>query len=207
MPSVGAGGLGDIIVRGTNATNGGAIILAGALPTALMAIISDLVLGFLERRLEPKRQSRILNRHEPYLTLKTAIAGRLFTALKGSFSKSHVFIVLFNKTATESVRIRLIPSVSFAIGRYESSQMIEGSLTCEYHFLAIAASLLTAGNPQPAKPSTSAVPISTSQVQPLAAPTLILGRRPSRHTMPHQCTRNLPAYRNKIWIRKSKLHG
>ena len=43
---VGAGGLGDIIVRGTNATNGGAIILAGALPTALMAIISDLALGF-----------------------------------------------------------------------------------------------------------------------------------------------------------------
>ena len=35
-------------------------------------------------------------------------------------------------------------------------------------FLAIAASLLTAGNPQPAKPSTSAVPISTSQVQQLA---------------------------------------
>ncbi|MCI1929782.1 MAG: ABC transporter permease, partial [Lactobacillus delbrueckii] len=49
-----AGGLGDIIIRGTNATNGGAIILAGALPTALMAIISDLVLGFLERRLDPK---------------------------------------------------------------------------------------------------------------------------------------------------------
>ncbi|BDR55587.1 ABC transporter permease [Xylocopilactobacillus apis] len=47
---VGAGGLGDIIIRGTNATNGGAIILAGALPTALMAIISDLVLGFLEKR-------------------------------------------------------------------------------------------------------------------------------------------------------------
>lgn len=52
---VGAGGLGDIIVRGTNATNGGAIILAGALPTALMAIISDLVLGFVQRRLEPKK--------------------------------------------------------------------------------------------------------------------------------------------------------
>jgi osmoprotectant transport system permease protein len=47
---VGAGGLGDIIIRGTNATNGAAIILAGALPTALMAIISDLVLGFLERK-------------------------------------------------------------------------------------------------------------------------------------------------------------
>lgn len=50
---VGAGGLGDIIIRGTNATNGGAIILAGALPTALMAIIADWVLGFLEHRLDP----------------------------------------------------------------------------------------------------------------------------------------------------------
>ena len=50
---VGAGGLGDIIIRGTNATDGGAIILAGALPTALMAIIADGVLGFLEHRLDP----------------------------------------------------------------------------------------------------------------------------------------------------------
>jgi len=50
---VGAGGLGDIIIRGTNATNGGAIILAGALPTALMAIISDLVLGWLQNRPDP----------------------------------------------------------------------------------------------------------------------------------------------------------
>ena len=38
---VGAGGLGDIIIRGTNATDGTSIILAGALPTALMAIITD----------------------------------------------------------------------------------------------------------------------------------------------------------------------
>ncbi|MFQ4154960.1 ABC transporter permease [Pediococcus pentosaceus] len=51
---VGAGGLGDIIIRGTNATNGGAIILAGALPTALMAIISDLVLGALEKKMRKR---------------------------------------------------------------------------------------------------------------------------------------------------------
>ncbi|AOA00085.1 amino acid ABC transporter permease [Carnobacterium divergens] len=50
---IGAGGLGDIITRGTNATDGTAIILAGALPTAFMAIISDLVLGFFERKLDP----------------------------------------------------------------------------------------------------------------------------------------------------------
>ncbi|EGP4943442.1 TPA: ABC transporter permease [Enterococcus faecium] len=50
---VGAGGLGDIIIRGTNATDGTSIILAGALPTALMAIITDWILGILERRLDP----------------------------------------------------------------------------------------------------------------------------------------------------------
>ncbi|KRM04522.1 MAG: ABC transporter permease [Liquorilactobacillus ghanensis] len=54
---VGAGGLGDIIVRGTNATNGGAIILAGALPTALMAIISDFILGILQKVLTPREAS------------------------------------------------------------------------------------------------------------------------------------------------------
>ena len=50
---VGAGGLGDIIIRGTNATDGTAIILVGALPTALMAIVTDWVLGRVERRLDP----------------------------------------------------------------------------------------------------------------------------------------------------------
>lgn len=50
---VGAGGLGDIIIRGTNATDGTAIILAGALPTALMAIITDWLLGLVEKRLDP----------------------------------------------------------------------------------------------------------------------------------------------------------
>lgn len=56
---IGAGGLGDIIIRGTNATDGTAIILAGALPTALMAILSDILLGVIERQLDPvKRQQK-----------------------------------------------------------------------------------------------------------------------------------------------------
>lgn len=50
---IGAGGLGSIIITGTNATNGGAIILAGALPTALMAIICDLFLAWLEKLFDP----------------------------------------------------------------------------------------------------------------------------------------------------------
>lgn len=55
---IGAGGLGDIIQRGVNASQGGAIILAGAIPTALMAIIADLALGWLEKRLDPSSHRR-----------------------------------------------------------------------------------------------------------------------------------------------------
>lgn len=50
---IGAGGLGDIISRGINVSNGSAIIIAGALPTALMAVIADLGLGILEKKLDP----------------------------------------------------------------------------------------------------------------------------------------------------------
>ncbi|MEK4627753.1 MAG: ABC transporter permease [Solibacillus sp.] len=55
---IGAGGLGDIIIRGTNATDGTAIILAGAIPTALMAVIVDIGLGWLERHFDPTRRQQ-----------------------------------------------------------------------------------------------------------------------------------------------------
>lgn len=53
---IGAGGLGDIITRGVNATDGGAIILAGAIPTALMAILTDVFLEYLEKRFDPSKR-------------------------------------------------------------------------------------------------------------------------------------------------------
>ncbi|MBQ7264079.1 MAG: ABC transporter permease [Synergistaceae bacterium] len=52
---IGAGGLGHIIMRGLNVADGSAIILAGALPCALMAVGADLLLGALERWLDPTR--------------------------------------------------------------------------------------------------------------------------------------------------------
>ncbi len=51
---IGSGGLGDIIIRGTNATDGTAIILAGAIPTALIAVIADLIMGWIEVQLKPE---------------------------------------------------------------------------------------------------------------------------------------------------------
>ncbi len=53
---IGAGGLGDIIIRGTNAANGAAIIMAGAIPTAMMAIIADILLGGLEKVLSTSKK-------------------------------------------------------------------------------------------------------------------------------------------------------
>lgn len=47
---IGAGGLGDIIARGINVSHGSQIIWAGTIPTALMAVGVDYLLGKLEKR-------------------------------------------------------------------------------------------------------------------------------------------------------------
>ena len=48
---IGAGGLGDIISRGLNVSDGSAIVWAGAFPTALMALFVDLALAQVEKKL------------------------------------------------------------------------------------------------------------------------------------------------------------
>ena len=50
---VGAGGLGDVIYRGLQSYNN-ALVLAGALPVAVLAILFDLVLKFIEKKVTPK---------------------------------------------------------------------------------------------------------------------------------------------------------
>lgn len=56
---IGAGGLGDIITRGINVANGGVIVMAGAIPTALMAVITDFLLGIVESKLSPRTFSKV----------------------------------------------------------------------------------------------------------------------------------------------------
>ncbi len=48
---IGAGGLGDIISRGLNVSHGSSIVWAGALPTALMALLVDISLTQVEKQL------------------------------------------------------------------------------------------------------------------------------------------------------------
>jgi osmoprotectant transport system permease protein len=51
-PLIGAGGLGEYIYRGVSMVNN-QVILAGAIPAAGLAILADVSLGWLEKRLSP----------------------------------------------------------------------------------------------------------------------------------------------------------
>jgi osmoprotectant transport system permease protein len=52
--AVGAGGLGEYIFRGLAMVND-QVILAGAIPAAALALVADVLLGLLERRMRPER--------------------------------------------------------------------------------------------------------------------------------------------------------
>jgi len=52
--AIGAGGLGELIFRGLAMVSNG-VILAGAVPAALMALTADVLLGWLEKRFAPQR--------------------------------------------------------------------------------------------------------------------------------------------------------
>jgi osmoprotectant transport system permease protein len=51
--AIGAGGLGELIFRGLAMVNN-SVILAGAVPAALMALMADVLLGWIERRFAPQ---------------------------------------------------------------------------------------------------------------------------------------------------------
>ncbi|MBW8747207.1 MAG: ABC transporter permease [Acidobacteria bacterium] len=52
--AIGAGGLGELIFRGVASVDNG-LVLAGAVPAALLALLADAALGFLEKKLTVKR--------------------------------------------------------------------------------------------------------------------------------------------------------
>lgn len=52
--AIGAGGLGEFIFRGLAMVNN-SLILAGAIPAAILALLADFGLGYLEARLRPPR--------------------------------------------------------------------------------------------------------------------------------------------------------
>ena len=51
--AIGAGGLGEFIFRGLSMVDD-RVILAGAIPAALLALVADFGVGWLERLLQPR---------------------------------------------------------------------------------------------------------------------------------------------------------
>jgi len=52
--AIGAGGLGELIFRGVASVDNG-LVLAGAIPAALLALCADGILGFIEKRMVVRR--------------------------------------------------------------------------------------------------------------------------------------------------------
>jgi len=52
--AIGAGGLGELIFRGVASVDNG-LVLAGAIPAALLALVADAALGWVERRVAVRR--------------------------------------------------------------------------------------------------------------------------------------------------------
>jgi osmoprotectant transport system permease protein len=52
--AIGAGGLGELIFRGVASVDNG-LVLAGAIPAALLALVADALLGWVEKRLKVRR--------------------------------------------------------------------------------------------------------------------------------------------------------
>ncbi|MGG1575404.1 glycine betaine ABC transporter substrate-binding protein [Fictibacillus sp. NRS-1165] len=87
---IGAGGLGDLIYRGLSTTRN-EIVLAGAIPAALLAIIIDLILKRIEIASDPKVMKRFSWKKASFIAIPL-LALILFLGLRGGTSEDTVVI-------------------------------------------------------------------------------------------------------------------
>ena len=102
--AVGAGGLGTYIFRGLRTTND-TLILAGAVPAALMALAADFALGWFERSLAPEA-SRARVRAARWAAAATAlalVAGAVAWGVRSAAGPASRPVVVASKDFTESV--------------------------------------------------------------------------------------------------------
>ena len=102
--AIGAGGLGMYIFRGLR-MNDNTLVLAGAIPAALMALAADFLLGWLERRLSPTRTSapgrRGAARKLAFASAAVAAIVVAILVISSAFAKRQV--VIASKDFTEQV--------------------------------------------------------------------------------------------------------
>ncbi|WP_396193550.1 glycine betaine ABC transporter substrate-binding protein [Fictibacillus barbaricus] len=88
---IGAGGLGDLIYRGLSTTRN-ELVLAGAIPAALLAIIFDFILRRIEIASEPRANKRRGSWKLPVLIAVPVAALILFLALRGGTDEDAIVI-------------------------------------------------------------------------------------------------------------------
>ena len=95
--AIGAGGLGDYIFRGLAMVDA-TVILAGALPAALLALAADAALAAAGQLADPRRRS---GRHA--VILATVVMLGVMTAVSGRASAGRADLVVGSKNFTEQV--------------------------------------------------------------------------------------------------------
>lgn len=95
--AIGAGGLGDYIFRGLAMVDA-TVILAGALPAALLALAADAALAAAGQLADPRRRAR---RHAVVLALVVVLAAATIWSGRASAGRAH--LVVGSKNFTEQV--------------------------------------------------------------------------------------------------------
>ncbi|HUK36233.1 MAG TPA: glycine betaine ABC transporter substrate-binding protein [Vicinamibacterales bacterium] len=96
--AIGAGGLGEYIYRGLSMVDS-TVILAGAIPAALLALAVDSVLLWAERQLSARRRSV----SKRTVLAAAAAAGAVMLVAGGAAARSRAAIVVGSKNFTEQV--------------------------------------------------------------------------------------------------------
>jgi osmoprotectant transport system permease protein len=126
--AIGAGGLGDYIFRGLSMVDP-VVILAGALPAALLALSADGLLALAARAVDPRRGSRSLRRALVAAVFVLGVAGYL--GLRTSSSEAAV--VVGSKNFTEQIILgELLAQTIEATGlTVERRFNLGGTLVCD----------------------------------------------------------------------------
>ena len=95
---IGAGGLGDYILRGLSMVDG-TMILAGAIPAAVLALAADALLGWVERRLGRTRRPR----HSRWIVSAAFVIAAAIGIFALRPSASRDAVVVGSKNFTEQV--------------------------------------------------------------------------------------------------------
>jgi osmoprotectant transport system permease protein len=111
--AIGAGGLGVYIFRGLR-QNDNTLVLAGALPAALLALLADWLLGLLESRLDANRKRRAgntgderarLRRRVGFAAVVLLLAAGALVAWRGAGTKSSVSTVGADGRTNAAIRV------------------------------------------------------------------------------------------------------